>query len=134
MNALHYGLTPKMKPIPPRRSALVAVLDPEVLLRDDSAGLPGGAAELRGAPAVGRYALGFSRSAQFVEPALVDGAAGLAIVPQGRIMGALGFTFSGGKITGIDMVSEPGRLVDVTSGPPGVGSDRLRLPERPRGR
>jgi len=93
--------------------ALVAVLDPEVLLRDDSAGLPGGAAELRGAPAVGRYALGFSRSAQFVEPALVDGAAGLAIVPQGRIMGALGFTFSGGKITGIDMVSEPGRLQEV---------------------
>ena len=29
--------------------ALVAVLDPEVLLRDDSAGLPGGAAEMRGA-------------------------------------------------------------------------------------
>lgn len=27
MNALHYGLTPKMKPIPPRRSALVAALD-----------------------------------------------------------------------------------------------------------
>ncbi|HTP91834.1 MAG TPA: cell division protein FtsA [Xanthobacteraceae bacterium] len=27
MTALHYGLTPKMKPIPPRRSALVAALD-----------------------------------------------------------------------------------------------------------
>jgi cell division protein FtsA len=27
MNALHYGLTPKMKPISPRRSALVAALD-----------------------------------------------------------------------------------------------------------
>ena len=27
MNALGYGLTPKMKPIPPRRSALVATLD-----------------------------------------------------------------------------------------------------------
>jgi cell division protein FtsA len=27
MNALHYGLTPKMKPIAPRRSALVAALD-----------------------------------------------------------------------------------------------------------
>jgi RNA polymerase sigma factor (sigma-70 family) len=93
--------------------ALVAVLDPDVLLRDDSAGLPGGASELRGAPAVGRYALGFSRSAQFVEPALVGGAVGLAIVPQGQIMGALGFTFSGGKITEIDMVSEPGRLQEV---------------------
>ena len=27
MSALHYGLTPKMKPISPRRSALVAALD-----------------------------------------------------------------------------------------------------------
>jgi RNA polymerase sigma factor (sigma-70 family) len=99
--------------------ALVAVLDPDVLLRDDSAGLPGGAAELRGAPAVGRHALGFSRSAQFVEPALVDGAVGLAIVPQGQIMGALGFTFSGGMITEIDMISEPGRLQEVDLAAPG---------------
>jgi Sigma-70, region 4 len=55
--------------------ALVAVLDPDVLLRDDSVGLPGGAAVMRGAQAVGRYALGFSRSAQFVEPALVTAGA-----------------------------------------------------------
>ena len=27
MSSLHYGLTPKMKPIPPRRTALVAALD-----------------------------------------------------------------------------------------------------------
>jgi RNA polymerase sigma-70 factor (ECF subfamily) len=99
--------------------ALVAVLDPEVLLRDDSAGLPGGAAVMRGARAVGAQALGFSRSAQFVEPALVNGAMGLAIVPQGRLMGALGFTFSDGKITEIDMISEPGRLQDVDLTVPG---------------
>jgi len=99
--------------------ALVAVLDPEVLLRDDSAGLPGGAAVMRGARAVGAQALGFSRSAQFVEPALVNGAMGLAIVPQGRLMGALGFTFSDGKITEIDMISEPVRLQDVDLTVPG---------------
>ncbi len=99
--------------------ALVAVLDPDVLLRDDSAGLPGGAAVMRGAQAVGGHALGFSRSAQFVEPALVNGAVGLAIVPQGRLMGALGFTFSGGRITEIDMISEPGRLRDVNLVVPG---------------
>jgi RNA polymerase sigma factor (sigma-70 family) len=93
--------------------ALVAVLDPDVLLRDDSAGLPGGAAVMRGARAVGAHALGFSRSAQFVVPALVNGAVGLAIVPQGRLMGALSFTFAGGKITEIDMISEPGHLGDV---------------------
>jgi RNA polymerase sigma-70 factor (ECF subfamily) len=99
--------------------ALVAVLDSDVLLRDDSAGLPGGAAVMRGARAVGAHALGFSRSAQFVEPALVNGAVGLAIVPQGRLMGALGFTFRDGKITEIDMISEPGRLRDVDLALPG---------------
>jgi RNA polymerase sigma-70 factor (ECF subfamily) len=98
---------------------LVAMLDPDVLLRDDSAGLPGGAAVLRGARAVGSYALGFSRGAQFVEAALVNGAVGLAIVPQGRLMGALGFTFADGQITEIDMISEPGRLRDVDLAGPG---------------
>ena len=76
-------------------------------------------AALRGARAVGSHALGFSRSAQFVEPALVNGAVGLAIVPQGRLMGALGFTFSSGRITEIDMISEPGRLRDVDLAAPG---------------
>jgi hypothetical protein len=88
----------------------VAVLDPEVVLRDDSAGLPGGAATMRGAQAVGAYALNFSRSAQFVHPALVDGAAGLAIAPPGRLVGALGFTVSGDVIAEIDMISDPDRL------------------------
>jgi RNA polymerase sigma-70 factor (ECF subfamily) len=74
---------------------------------------------MRGARAVGSYALGFSRSAQFVEPALVNGAVGLAIVPQGRLMGALGFTFRDGRITEIDMISEPGRLREVGLAAPG---------------
>src|SRR6516225_924570 len=46
--------------------ALLAMLDPDVLLRDDSAELPGGAAEMRGARAVGAHALTYSRAAQFV--------------------------------------------------------------------
>jgi RNA polymerase sigma-70 factor, ECF subfamily len=92
---------------------LVAVLDPDVVLRDDSSQLPPGAASImRGARDVGAYALNFSRSAQFVEPALVDGAVGLAIVPQGRLFGALGFTFTGDgdTITEIDMISDPEHL------------------------
>jgi RNA polymerase sigma factor (sigma-70 family) len=93
---------------------LVAVLDPDVVLRDDSSQLPPGAASImRGARDVGAYALNFSRSAQFVEPALVDGAVGLAIVPQGRMFGALGFAFTGEKITEIDMISDPEHLRHV---------------------
>jgi len=92
--------------------ALVTVLDPEVVLRDDSAELPTGAT-MRGARAVGSYALNFSRGARFVRPALVNGAVGLAIVPPGRVIGALGFTFANGKIAEIDMISDPERLRHV---------------------
>ena len=99
--------------------ALVAVLDPDVLLRDDSAGLPGGAAMMRGAHAVGAYSLKFSRSARFVRPALVDGIPGLAIRLPGRLIGALGFTFDGDTITAIDMISDRGRLRHVDLAAPG---------------
>ena len=99
--------------------ALVAVLDPEVVLRDDSAGLPGGAATMRGAHAVGAYALRFSRGARFVRPALVDGSPGLAIGPGRRLLGALGFTFDGDTITAIDMISGRARLRHVDLAAPG---------------
>jgi RNA polymerase sigma factor (sigma-70 family) len=99
--------------------ALVTVLDPEVVLRDDSAGLPGGAAAMRGARAVGAYALKFSRGARFVRPALVDGTPGLAIRLPGRLIGALGFTVDGDTITTIDMISDRGRLRHVDLAAPG---------------
>lgn len=99
--------------------ALVTLLDPEVVLRDDSAGLPGGAATMRGAHAVGAYALKFSRGARFVRPALVDGTPGLAIRLPGRLIGALGFTFDGDTIAAIDMISDRGRLRRVDLAAPG---------------
>jgi RNA polymerase sigma-70 factor, ECF subfamily len=100
--------------------ALLAVLDPDVLLRDDSAALPpAAAAVMRGARAVGAHALTYSRSARFVRPALVNGAVGLAIVPQGRLVGALGFTVEHDRIVEIEMISDPERLrhvdVDITA-------------------
>jgi RNA polymerase sigma factor (sigma-70 family) len=91
-------------------AGLIAVLDPEVVLRDDSAGLPGGAAVMRGARPVGAYALRYSRGARFVKPALVNGAAGLAIITFGRPIGALGFTVKHDKITEIQMISDRRRL------------------------
>jgi RNA polymerase sigma factor (sigma-70 family) len=98
--------------------ALLAVLDPDVLFRDDSAALrPGAAALIRGGRAVGAHALTYSRHARFVQPALVNGAVGLAIVPHGQLVGALGFTFKHDKIAEIEGVSDPERLqhVDLTA-------------------
>ncbi len=59
------------------------------------------------------HALSFSRGAQYVRPALVNGAVGLAIIPQGRLIGALGFTFEHDKITEIEMISVRERLRHV---------------------
>ncbi len=62
--------------------ALLAVLDPDVVLRADPAAVQEGAAkEVRGAPAVADT---FSGRARLAQPALVDGAAGAVWDPGGR--------------------------------------------------
>ena len=68
---------------------------------------------MRGARPVGAYALRYSRAARFVRPALVNGAAGLAIGLPGRLIGALGFTFKSDKIAEIEMISDRERLRHV---------------------
>ncbi len=89
--------------------ALVAVLDPDVVLRSDRAALPASEPrEVRGAPAVARRALvGRARAAR---PALVDGAVGVVVAPRGRLLMVLDFKIRGGKIVEIDAVAEPERL------------------------
>jgi RNA polymerase sigma factor (sigma-70 family) len=89
--------------------ALLAALDPEVVLRADSgAVLAVGSREVRGAPAVARRALkGRARAAR---PALVNGAVGVVVAPRGRLLVVLGFTIKGGKIVEIDAIADPERL------------------------
>ncbi|HEX5189075.1 MAG TPA: sigma-70 family RNA polymerase sigma factor [Streptosporangiaceae bacterium] len=95
---------------------LIAVLDPDVLFLEDTTGLrPGAAALLHGSQAVATHAVTFSPSARFVEPALVYGLAGLAIVPGGHLVGALAFRFRDGKIAEIQAISRASdlRYVDL---------------------
>jgi RNA polymerase sigma factor (sigma-70 family) len=88
--------------------ALLAVLDPDVVLRSDSAAVHAGASrEVRGAPAVARQFSGRAREAQ---PALVNGAVGLVWAPGGRPRVVFGFTITRGKIIAIDLVADPERL------------------------
>ena len=89
--------------------ALLAVLDPDVVLRSDRAALPSGPSrEIRGAAAVARRAMvGGARAAQ---PALVNGAVGVVVAPRGRLLMVLVFTISHGKIVEIDAVADPERL------------------------
>ena len=95
--------------------ALVAVLDPDVVLRADSGAVRVGLSrEVRGAPAVARRAAkGRARAAR---PALVNGAVGVVVAPRGRLLMILGFTIRGGKIVEIDAIADPARLrqLDLT--------------------
>lgn len=92
--------------------ALVAVLDPDVVLRADRGAMPPGASRvLRGARPVADQALTFSRIAASARPAVVNGAAGLvALASDGRPFSVMGFTVRLGKIVEIDILADPDRL------------------------
>jgi RNA polymerase sigma-70 factor, ECF subfamily len=92
-------------------SALLKVLDPQVVLRADAAASPAGAArQVHGAQPVAKGALAFAARARFAQPALVNGSAGIVVAPRGRLFVVLGFTFAGGKISAIDVIADPERL------------------------
>ena len=94
--------------------ALVAVLDPDVVLRADSGTLgPGESREVRGARSVAGQASNYARLGKFARPALVNGAAGLVVAPGGRPFAVLGFTVAGGRIAEIDILADPERLREL---------------------
>ncbi len=91
--------------------ALLAVLDPDVVLRiDGGAARAGLSREVRGARAVAEQTLTFSRLSPFVRPALVNGAAGVVVAPRGRPFAVMGFTVRRGRIAEIDVLADPARL------------------------
>ena len=89
--------------------ALLAVLDPEVVLRADN-GAVGASRLVSGARAVANQALIYSRLAPFSQPALVNGAAGAVTAPGGEPLAIMGFTVARGKIVEIDILADPERL------------------------
>ena len=89
--------------------ALLALLDPEVVLRAD-AGAAGASKVVRGARAVAGQALTFSRFAPFARPALVNGTVGIVTVRGGEPLSVMGLTIVRGRIVEIDILVDPGRL------------------------
>jgi RNA polymerase sigma factor (sigma-70 family) len=88
--------------------ALLAVLDPDVVLRADRAGVQMGASrEVRSAAAVAET---FSNRARAARPALVNGTVGLVWASRGQPRVVFGLTIADGKITAIDLVADPERL------------------------
>lgn len=95
--------------------ALLAVLDPDVVLRSDH--IPAGLKEIRGARTVAEQALMFSRLAESAQPVLVNGAAGIVSwLPGGQPFSVMAFNVRGSRIVEIDVLRDRDRLsrLDLT--------------------
>jgi RNA polymerase sigma-70 factor (ECF subfamily) len=102
-------------------AALVAVLDPEVVLRIDAGTKhPAASMVVHGAEAVARQTLtGLSQviahPAAHLCPAVVNGAAGVIFTLGGRPMTVMGFTVAGDKVAEIDAIADPDRVRRVSA-------------------
>ena len=91
--------------------ALVAVLDPNVVITADAVAQPVEAMrEIRGAENWAQGAITAARGARAAHPALIDGTLGLVIAPQGRLFRVLRFTLADEKIVAIEVIGNPDRL------------------------
>jgi len=93
-------------------SALLAVLDSDVVLTGDAAASPSGRRlELRGAAAVAKGAVMAAGRAARSQLALVNGDVGIVFAPAGRLEVVLVLTVNTErKVTGINVVADPDRL------------------------
>ena len=99
-------------------SALLAILDPDVVLRADPsaveasarANVPGVAPEVRGRDLVANIFRGRARAAQL---AWVDGYSGLVFAPGGRPRVVIDFVLQNDRIVEIGMIAEPERMAEL---------------------
>jgi RNA polymerase sigma-70 factor (ECF subfamily) len=92
-------------------AALLAVLDPDVVVRADAAAVQlGAAAEIHGAAAA---AESFSKRSRGAQPALVEGMPGLVWAPGGQPRVAFVFTVVEGRVAEIELVADPVRLAGL---------------------
>jgi RNA polymerase sigma-70 factor (ECF subfamily) len=97
--------------------ALVALLDPDVVLRADFGAMrrPTIPTVIRGAAAVAGQALRSANPSAQLHPALVNGAAGVVATVRGRPFSVLGFTIVDGKIVEIDAIADPERVSRIAA-------------------
>jgi RNA polymerase sigma factor (sigma-70 family) len=97
--------------------ALVAVLDPEVVLRADGGGVPGLSRYVQGAARVAGQALYWTTHAELTtRHALVNGAPGIVSLQDGKPFSVGAFTVKDGRIAEIDILADPERIarLDLT--------------------
>jgi RNA polymerase sigma-70 factor (ECF subfamily) len=97
--------------------ALVAVLDPDVVLRQDfGVSRPGVSREVRGAEMVASQAVVYSRLRLAIKPALINGAPGIVTFRDGEPFSVGAFSVRAGRIVELDFLADPERLrqLDLT--------------------
>ncbi|MFE7107099.1 sigma-70 family RNA polymerase sigma factor [Streptomyces sp. NPDC057575] len=97
--------------------ALLAVLDPDVVVRSDIGARTAGAAGLvRGAAAVARQAMMFAPFARSSQRALVDGEPAVIAAREGHRFSVMIFTVARGRIVEMSVITDPARLpgLDLT--------------------
>jgi RNA polymerase sigma-70 factor (ECF subfamily) len=91
--------------------ALLTMLDPDIVLRADTAAAQMGAdAEAIGARAVAGI---FSGRAKALRPALIDDAPGAVWTYRGETRVVFAFTITGGTITAIEQIADPERIAGL---------------------
>jgi RNA polymerase sigma factor (sigma-70 family) len=95
-------------------TALIAVLDPDVVLHGDAQSSPTGRPiTVRGALTVARGARLATERTQASRVVLINGTPGIAWAPHGKLTLVMAFTIPGDTITQIDIISDPGRLAGL---------------------
>jgi RNA polymerase sigma factor (sigma-70 family) len=91
--------------------ALVAVLDPDIVLREDTGS--GTLVEVRGAENVARRAKAFSQLGLVARAALVNGGAGWVSLLDGEVFAVAALTLQSGRIATMDILRDPARLAGL---------------------
>ena len=89
---------------------LLAVLDPDLVVRSDEAVRPGAPREIHGAAVWAKGAVAYGHLAKLALPVLVNGTVGIVVAPKQRLVRALRFTIANGKISEIEVIGDPARL------------------------
>jgi RNA polymerase sigma-70 factor (ECF subfamily) len=116
--------------------ALLAMLDPDIVLRADAAAAQmgaesadaaaarmGAASQVTGARAVAGF---FSGRAAAVRPALIDGAPGAVWTYRGETRVVFAFTITGGTITAIELIADPEHIARLEVVPLSAGAEARR--------
>jgi RNA polymerase sigma factor (sigma-70 family) len=96
--------------------ALVAVLDPDVVLRADGGVISGLSQHVVGAHAVAGRALLWSRADLTMQRVLVNGAAGMVIFLRGKPFSLCAVTIKNRKIAEMDFLADPERIAQLDLG------------------